>query len=286
MIETYLLEQFVAVAKCGTLLKASEELHISQPSLSRSMRKLEEILEVSLFERNNSKITLNETGRIAAEYAERALDANQELIERVVAFDRSLRTINIGSCAPFPLIELMPALQERLPGKTITAEITTDDKLITGLKNRTYSLVILHDDPDDRSLFCQHYIKEQLYLSIGKNHRLAKRKGVSFKDLTDLKILINENIGFWMDVTLQKLPPQNLIIQRDFDSFSELVNASNLPFFNSDQYIARGYVDPDRISVPITDKEASATYCLCCLLSEQSNYRSLFNAARGKMLIE
>ena len=42
LIETYLLEQFEAVARCGTLLKASEELHISQPSLSRSMKKLED----------------------------------------------------------------------------------------------------------------------------------------------------------------------------------------------------------------------------------------------------
>ena len=37
LIESYLLEQFEAVARCGTLLKASEELHISQPSLSRSI---------------------------------------------------------------------------------------------------------------------------------------------------------------------------------------------------------------------------------------------------------
>ena len=42
MIEIYLLEQLAAVAKYGTLLKASEELHLSQPALSRSMKKLEE----------------------------------------------------------------------------------------------------------------------------------------------------------------------------------------------------------------------------------------------------
>lgn len=91
LIESYLLEQFEAVARCGTLLKASEELHISQPSLSRSMKKLEDVLGVSLFIRENSKITLNETGKLAADYAKRALEANQEMIERVTAFDRSLR---------------------------------------------------------------------------------------------------------------------------------------------------------------------------------------------------
>ena len=46
LIESYLLEQFEAVARCGTLLKASEELHISQPSLSRSMKKLEDVLSI------------------------------------------------------------------------------------------------------------------------------------------------------------------------------------------------------------------------------------------------
>ena len=67
MIENYLLEQFVGFAEHGTLLKASEELHISQPSLSRSMKKLEEEFGVSLFHRENSKIALNETGKVAAE---------------------------------------------------------------------------------------------------------------------------------------------------------------------------------------------------------------------------
>ena len=75
LIESYLLEQFEAVARCGTLLKASEELHISQPSLSRSMKKLEDVLGVSLFIRENSKISLNETGKLAADYARRALEA-------------------------------------------------------------------------------------------------------------------------------------------------------------------------------------------------------------------
>ena len=284
MIENYLLEQFVAVARYGTLLKASEELHISQPSLSRSMRKIEEEFGVPLFHRENSKIVLNETGKVAAEYAQRALDANQEMIDHVIAYERSLRTVFVGSCAPLPINDIMATLQERLLGKTISTEIANDDKLITGLKNRAYQLVILHHDPDDRALFCQRFMQEQLYISIAEDHPLAKKESVSFDELKGLRILMDGNVGFWRDACSEKLSEENLLIQSNFDAFGELVQASRLPLFNSDRFIERGYKAPGRISIPITDSEAYATYYLCCLTADQKAYRSLFNAVRGNLL--
>ena len=284
MIENYLLEQFVAVARYGTLLKASEALHISQPSLSRSMRKIEEEFGVPLFYRENSKIALNETGKVAAEYAQRALDANREMIDHVISYERSQRTVFVGSCAPLPINDLMATLQERLPGKTISTEIANDERLITGLKNRAYQLVILHHDPDDRALFCQRLMQEQLFISIAEDHPLAKKESVSFEELKGLRILMDGNVGFWMEVCRDKLSQEDLLIQNRFDAFSELVQASRLPLFNSDRFLERGYNPPGRVSIPITDPEAHATYYICCLLSEQKAFRPLFNAVRGNML--
>ena len=284
MIENYLLEQFVAVAKHGTLLKAAEELHVTQPSLSRSMKKLEEEFGVPLFHRENSKISLNETGKVAAEYAERALEANRDMIDHVLTFERSLRTVYVGSCAPLPMNDILPTLQERLPGKTISAELESDDRLIKGLKNRAYQLVILHHDPDDRSLFAQRLMEEKLYLSIAVDHPLAERKSVSFADMKGLRILMDSNVGFWREVCRNKFSESDLLVQSSFDAFSELVQSTSLPFFNSDQFIARGYEAPGRKSIPISDPEAHATYWLACLASEQKQYRPVFNAVRGNLL--
>ena len=284
MIETYLLEQFVAFADCGTLLKASETLHISQPSLSRSMKKLEAELGVSLFQRENSKIALNETGKIAAEYARRTLDANQKMIDRVISFDRSLRTVNIGSCAPFPVNDIIPTLQERMPGKTISAEVTTDERLLSLLKSRMYQLVILHEDPDDKKIFCQRYMTEQLYVSLPQGHPLAKRKSLKLEDIKGIRILANSTLGFWKDIILEHLSEDDLLIQSGFDAYTELIHASNLPFFNSDQYIKRGYKAPGRVSIPISDDSTNVTYYLACLASEQKTYRSVFNAVRGNLI--
>ena len=74
MFELVQLEQLLAIAKYDTLSKASEELLISQPALSRSMQRLEDELQVPLFNRQKNKITFNENGKIALDYAKRVLD--------------------------------------------------------------------------------------------------------------------------------------------------------------------------------------------------------------------
>ena len=285
MIETYLLEQFAAFARCGTLLKAAEELHITQPTLSRSMKKLEEEIGVSLFHRKNSKLSLNETGKIAAEYAEKVLNANQSMIDHVLAFDRSLRTVSLGSCSPYPINELVPILQEQLPGKTLTTELNNSDaRLIQGLRSHLYQIIVLHDYPEDRELFCQRYIDEQIYITVPEDHPLASRKTVRFEDLKNLRILMTAHIGFWMDITLSKLPESNLLIQNSLDALGDLIDASNLPFFNSDRMIQSVGTIPGRVSIPIDDPEATATYWVTCLAADQQKFRSLFNAIRGSLI--
>ena len=55
MIDIYLLEQLVAVKNNKTLIKAADQLGISQPALSKSMKKLEDLLQIDLFNRTNRK---------------------------------------------------------------------------------------------------------------------------------------------------------------------------------------------------------------------------------------
>ena len=285
MIETYLLEQFIAFARCGTLLKASEELHITQPTLSRSMKKLENELTVPIFQRENSKLSLNETGKLAVEYAEKALSANQDFIDHVLSFDRSLRTISIAACTPFPLNQLMPSFRDYFPDKTILTEIVSeDDKLLSGLKNHQYDLVILHTLPEDKAIFCQPYQEERIHLSVIENHPLAKRASVSFDEIKGLHILVFQGIGFWMDICKKHLLSSDLIVQKNMEALGELIEASSLPVFSSDRVIDLGYETPDRISIPIRDEDAHAVYRIACRASDQKKYHSILNLVRKSSL--
>ena len=114
MIEIHLLEQLVAFADCGTLSGAAEKLHISQPALSRSMQRLEEELGVTLFERQRSRLTLNDMGELAVRYARNLLLQENAMIQQIREADRKKRTIRgiLRACAdPRLCVSPLPALR-------------------------------------------------------------------------------------------------------------------------------------------------------------------------------
>ena len=79
MIEMRLLEILNAFATEGTQAAAAEKLHISQPTLSGAMKKLEEEIGAPLFERSKNRMSLNENGKAAAEFAGRILQEENAL---------------------------------------------------------------------------------------------------------------------------------------------------------------------------------------------------------------
>ena len=108
MIEIYLLEQLNTFVSCGTLSEAAEKLHMTQPTLSRSMRKLEDYFGFPLFNRDKKRLSLNESGKLMAEYARKILDEELEMEKHVRNFHKSLQTLHIGSIAPGPLMVILP----------------------------------------------------------------------------------------------------------------------------------------------------------------------------------
>ena len=144
MIDTYLLEQLCAVSDCGTLSAASEKLHLTQPSLTRSMQKLEDLLGVKLFDRAKNRVHLNENGRLAAECAKHILMEEQDMIGRVRALDRSSRTLAVGMISPGPMMELSPLLSSLYPDRTIATELRTEEELVQGLRQGMYQMILLN----------------------------------------------------------------------------------------------------------------------------------------------
>ena len=183
MLELYQLVQLLAIAECGTISKAAEQLHLSQPALSRSMQKLEEELQVTLFDRQKNKITLNKNGRLAVEQARRVVEQAQNLVDQVRAFDRSQRTISIGCCAPAPLVELVSLVSQLYPEMAISSEMKDNRLLLDGLRNNLYQMIVLPYPVEDPDLLCFVFGEERLFFSLPPAHPLSGAKELSFQDI-------------------------------------------------------------------------------------------------------
>lgn len=278
MIEMYLFEQLDAVARYGTLLAASEKLHITQPSMSRAMKKLEEIVGVELFEHKGNRLVLNEYGRIAAEYARRILDSQDEMVSRIRMLERSKRTILLGSCAPGPLFELPSILSSLYRDQTISTEIRDEETLLNGLKQNVYQLVILIHKPDDPEIRSHPCGSEHLYFSLPKEHRFAKEKSISFADMDGEGFLMASEVGVWDAMVRREMPNARFMLQGDRSTLREVVRSSSLPSFMTDLTVRLYGIDDDRVAVPILDAAARMPYWCCCRKGEEIKYLRWFQA--------
>lgn len=263
MPELNQLYQLVTIAENGTISKAAEIIHISQPALTRSIQKLEAEWNVTLFDRQKNKITLNQTGKLAVQYAKRILDDVEHMTNRVQAFERSLRTIFIGSCAPAPILELLSLLAEHFIEMTISSETTDSERLLPELLKNTYQIIITSQPIECPGILCREFCTEQLFLTIPPAHPLATRtNGIYLDDLAGETMLLIKDIGIWRELVDSKMSQINFILQEQDEAFSALIQASALPAFATNLTIRNRGEIQHRAVIPILDPEATITfYC-------------------------
>lgn len=146
---------FWAVAKEGSLRKASEVLHVSQPSISAQLKQLEESLEAPLFTRTTRSLVLTDTGQTALEYAEEIFSLGRELLTAVQQQpgQRPLR-LHVGVADAVPKIivrqHLTPVFELGRAVRVICREGSLEE-LITQLAGHKLD-VVLADEPSTSAL--------------------------------------------------------------------------------------------------------------------------------------
>lgn len=258
------LEQLAAFAEYGTLSKAAEKLNISQPTITRTMQRLEEEFGVPLFERSKNHIALNETGEQAVSYAVQLLKDAKEAVDAVRAFDRSRHTITVSSCAPAPLWRLLPALSDAFPDMTLSSSIKNNASVLEDVKSGHCLLAVLPGIPEEGKIpetyCCRPFMKENLAVCVPPDHVLAGYKEVSFEVLNGYNFLLGTRLGFWDDMCREKMPASRFLVQTDQFTMEELIRESSLPCFVTDVAEYDEEIYGDRIVIPVSDQAAKITF--------------------------
>ncbi len=275
-MDTIDLEQLVCFSEAGSLSAVAEQFSVSQPSVTRTMQRLEQELGVTLFTRTKNKLTLNEVGLLAAEEARLTLSQLTQMKKSVQALDRQLKTINVASCEVFCIAEIVSRVRALFGDMTIASEIKNTVPLLEGLRSGLYDLVILPFTPDDTNLISKRIGEEHLKVVLPKEHRLAGHESVIFDDLNGANMLLYSEIGFWKDVVDKNMPDTRFLIQSERYTFAELIHNSVLPFFTTEKAQQGLSLPENRVCVPISDEEANPSFYLVCKKENRSRFRSLF----------
>lgn len=263
-IEIYLLEHLSAMTDCHTLAEAAETLNITQPTLTRSIQKIESILGVQLFQREHNRLYLNENGKLAVSYASRILEMEDEMVGHIRMSDQRSRMISVGSCTPGPILEVVQDLQLMYPDRKIVSDVKLPDELLSGLSTGEYQLIIMDRPVDMDGYSCRLWGTEQLYISVIPEHPAAGRDAVSFTDFNGQKFPVMANLGAWRTVIDREMPDSQFYPQTDLNVLMEIADSSTLPVFDSESRIRMFGESGKRIAIPVIDSAGKMEcYCVC-----------------------
>lgn len=191
------LEYIVAVDTYRSFVGAAEKCFVTQPTLSMQVQKLEEMLNVKIFDRSKQPIVPTEIGAQVIEQARIVLQESQKIKEIISSQEQDivgeLKVGIIPTVAPYLLPKVIAAMMEKYPDlKLLIWEYTTED-IIHHLKTGVLDCGILATPLGDQAIEELPLYYENFVTYISKNSKLYKKKAIDANDLEDENIwLLNE----------------------------------------------------------------------------------------------
>lgn len=174
------------IAQTRSITKAAQKLHISQPALHKSLRKVEEEFNTAFFYRKGHESLPTDTGLIVLEYAKRTLNNLKEMQEKVLEI-QNLKSgrVTLGFPAIIGTLYLPQALinfQKAYPDITLKTLEAGANELSTLVENGTLDMAILVRPVNHRSLSEIPLLQNQVVAGVTRNHPWYNRSHVTVED--------------------------------------------------------------------------------------------------------
>ncbi len=190
-LDLRLIEYFVAVAEELHFGRAAARLHITQPSLSQQIRRLENQLGVTLLERNSRHVQLTDAGQTLLREGRKILSQAQHAIQ--ATRDAGTGTVKVGfygSAAAVLLPEVLRAFNERHPAYAVSVHellLGSIDDILNGNVNIAFTRL----RPGQTELEVEVLAQEPRLVAVARSHRLAVREAVTYADLAGESFIVN-----------------------------------------------------------------------------------------------
>jgi len=193
-MEMHQLRYFLAVVEEKNFTRAAERCHVSQPSLSAQIIKLEDELGDRLFNRLGRRIELTMAGSFFEKRARNILMEADNALKEIQEGARDPRgTLPIGvtpSVSPKLLSPVLRACQDRYPNLKIQVNENLRRALIENLVNGDLEVVISSYSGKAANVIAEPILQESLNLVVPSKHPLAAKESISLRELKNERLIL------------------------------------------------------------------------------------------------
>ena len=189
-LDTHALTLFFAVARCLNFRQAAQQLHMTQPPLSRAIKTLEERLGTRLFERDTQGVALTDAGASLLPQALRIL----------ALLDQAERSLARGSAAPQLRLGLttsveaglfrpwLAQLETHLPATTLRLQAAPSPALITAVRKGKLDAALVALPANTFELAVHPLLRQPMMVALPSGHALARKRRLRLADLQGLPV--------------------------------------------------------------------------------------------------
>jgi DNA-binding transcriptional LysR family regulator len=187
------LRGFLAVADLGSFRAASLSMHLSQSALSRRIDKLEDALGVELFSRSTRKVELTTIGRGFVPRARNVLNELESALVGIQDVAERMSGLVTVACVPSAVAYFLPAVMleyhQQYPRIRIRVIDESSSVVLTAVARGDADFGLTYIGTQDADIDFQPLLEEPFVAAVHKDHPLARRRQVSWQDLSDYEYI-------------------------------------------------------------------------------------------------
>ena len=179
-----------AIATKKNFTKAASSLYISQPSLSKQIKILEENLDTILINRERNNISLTENGKVFLQYSERILILCEESCRALIDLKKGDRgTLKVGASqtiGTYLMPRILTLFAQNYPQIDLKVQVDSTKIIATNIRNQQLDIAIIGGELSQKlrkKLIIQPFVYDELSLIISNSHPFAIKKLIKKEDL-------------------------------------------------------------------------------------------------------
>jgi len=204
------LRYIVALAEEQHFGRAAERCHVSQPTLSIAIKRLEDELSVVLFERGKQGVLVTPLGKQIVSMASKMLDQAAQIKDMANSDKEQLQgPLALGTLptiGPYLLPQFIPLLQEMAPGLTLYVEEDHQTSLAAKLREGELDAMLITAPFSEPDIVVQPLFDEPFMLLMPASHSLVHKESIAAEDLHPDEVLLLRDGHSFRDQVLQSFP--------------------------------------------------------------------------------